>query len=172
MSRIYYNISGGDNYLRIYLETTVFNYYFDRQREGHEDVVQLFEAIAHGRYEGFTSDYVTDELEDCEEPKRGMMLTLIDSHGIKAFEVNDDAQHLAGMYISNGIVPASKFYDSVHIAAASVFRMDAIVSYNFAHINRRKTKLLTAGINNEYGYGSIIICTAKEVLEYGEVRDI
>ncbi len=158
--------------MRIYLETTVFNYYFDREREGHEDVVKLFGALADGEHEGYTSDYVVDELEDCEEPKRGMMLALIDLHGIKTFEVNDDAKRLAGTYISNGIIPASKFYDSVHIAAASVFGIEAIVSYNFAHINRNKTKLLTVGINTENGYGSIMICTAKEVLEYGKVRNI
>ena len=30
--------------LRLYLETTVFNYFFD-ERKGHENVVKLFEAI-------------------------------------------------------------------------------------------------------------------------------
>ncbi|MBQ7220019.1 MAG: hypothetical protein IJS28_03465 [Synergistaceae bacterium] len=158
--------------MRIYLETTVFNWYFDAEREGHEDVVRLFGAIKAGAHEGYTSDYVTDELKRCEEPKQSMMLDLIDSCGIKSFEVNDTAKRLAEMYIDSKVIPASKFYDSVHIAAASVFKMDAIVSYNFAHINRRKTKLLTAGINSEYGYGSIMICTAKEVLEYGKVRDV
>ena len=31
--------------LRLYLETTVFNYYFDIDREGHYDTIKLFEAI-------------------------------------------------------------------------------------------------------------------------------
>ena len=38
--------------LRLYLETTVFNYYFDVNREGHCDTVKLFEAIGTGLYEG------------------------------------------------------------------------------------------------------------------------
>jgi hypothetical protein len=33
------------------------------------------------------------------------------------------------------------------------------------HINRAKTKLLTGRINSEKGYGAIVICTAKEVLD-------
>ena len=64
--------------LRLYLETTVFNYYFDTDRDGHEDVVRLFEAIGAGRYEGYASWYVTDELREAPEPKRSAMLSLIE----------------------------------------------------------------------------------------------
>lgn len=37
--------------LKLYLETTVFNYYFDEDRAGHEDVLKLFEAIRAEKYE-------------------------------------------------------------------------------------------------------------------------
>jgi hypothetical protein len=30
---------------RVYLETTMFNYYFDHDRVGHEATIRLFEAI-------------------------------------------------------------------------------------------------------------------------------
>ena len=43
--------------LKLYLETTVFNYYFDEDREGHGDVLKLFEAISEGKYEAYTSLY-------------------------------------------------------------------------------------------------------------------
>ena len=49
---------------RIYLETTLFNHYFDEDRGlAHRSTVTLFKEIAAGKYEAFTSDYVTDELE-------------------------------------------------------------------------------------------------------------
>ena len=31
--------------MRIYLETTMFNYYFDKDRDGHAATVRMFEAI-------------------------------------------------------------------------------------------------------------------------------
>ena len=62
--------------LRLYLETTVFNYFFD-ERKGHEDVVKLFEAIKAGKFKGYTSQYVIDELKRANEPKRTNMLSLI-----------------------------------------------------------------------------------------------
>ena len=33
------------------------------------------------------------------------------------------------------------------------------------HINRAKTRILTAAVNHEEGYNSVVICTAKEVLD-------
>ena len=44
--------------LKLYLETTVFNYYFDDDREGHENVLELFEAIKAGKFEAYTSELV------------------------------------------------------------------------------------------------------------------
>ena len=34
--------------LKLYLETTTFNWFFD-ERKGHEDVVRLFEAVKAGQ---------------------------------------------------------------------------------------------------------------------------
>jgi len=49
--------------LKIYLETTLFNHYFDEDRGlAHDSTVALFEEIAVGKYEAFTSLYVIDEL--------------------------------------------------------------------------------------------------------------
>jgi predicted nucleic acid-binding protein len=43
---------------RIYLETTVFNYYFEKERDAHADTVMLFEEIKAGKYRAFTSEPV------------------------------------------------------------------------------------------------------------------
>ena len=150
--------------LRLYLETTVFNYFFDVNRDGHDDVVRLLEAIREGRYKGYTSTLVTDELEGAPEPKRSDMLALTDRYGIPIFKNSPNVAYLSDLYIRNGVIPASKRYDSSHIALASVYGLDIVISYNFHHINREKTKRLTTVINQREGYNAIVICAAKEVL--------
>ena len=40
---------------KIYLETTLFNFYVDQERDAHADTVRLFEDIAAGKYEAYTS---------------------------------------------------------------------------------------------------------------------
>lgn len=149
--------------LRVYFETTTFNYFFD-ERKGHEDVVKLFDAVKAGRFIGYTSRYVTDELDDAPEPKRNNMLALIEDYGIILLEYSTEADRLARKYIADGAVPKSQFYDSLHIAVASINEIDFIVSYNFHHINRNKTRAKTALINMADNYKPIIICTAEEVL--------
>ncbi len=150
--------------LKLYLETTFFNYYFDVDRKRHEDVIKLCEAIAAGQYIGYTSDFVVQELRRAPEPKRSAMLALIDKYGIAILDYASEAVRVAEIYIEAGIIPMSHRLDSLHVAMATVYRLDCIISYNFQHINRNKTRLLTTSINNTLGYGGLIICTAKEVL--------
>ena len=45
--------------LRVYLETTLFNHYFDTDRVDHADTVRMFDAIGRGEYVGYTSEYAT-----------------------------------------------------------------------------------------------------------------
>ncbi len=151
--------------LRLYFETTVFNYYFDSERDGHEDVVKLFEAVKDGRFEGYTSDYVVQELKRAPEPKRTNMLNLIDTYSLTMLYPKPEVTRLRSLYIERGIIPASHTLDSTHVAITSVYELHCIVSYNFHHINRMKTKTLTSVVNTEEGYNSIMIATAEEVLE-------
>lgn len=151
--------------LRLYLETTTFNWYFD-PRPGHEEVVKLFEAVKAGKFIGYTSQYVTDELKKAGEPKRTDMLNLVDEYGIIELAPKAEVILLADEYINAGILPKSQKFDSLHIAMASVHGLDAIVSYNFHHINRNKTKELIPLINSLHGLPGIMFCTAEEVLNY------
>ena len=153
--------------LRLYLETTTFNWFFD-ERPGHEEVVKLFEAIKAGKFIGYTSRYVTDELDNAEEPKRTKMMSLIDEYGIIILSPKTETETLADEYISAGILPKSQGYDSLHIALTSQYELDGIVSYNFHHINREKTKTLIPVINAAHRLGSIMFFTAKEVFDYYE----
>jgi predicted nucleic acid-binding protein len=63
--------------MKIYLETTIFNYYFDADRDAHPATVQLFKEITAGKFEPYTSIYVIDELKNTQTDKREKMLNLI-----------------------------------------------------------------------------------------------
>ena len=154
--------------MKLYLETTMFNYYFDAERDGHADTVRLFEAIGRGEYEGYTSEYVSFELQKADEPKRSDMLSLIQKYGITLMDFEDEAVRLATLYVENKIIPPRYLMDGTHIAIASFHNLDAILSFNFQHINKLKTKEMTALVNLREGYKGITICTPMEVLEHEE----
>lgn len=53
----------------------------------------------------------------------------------------------------------------MHIAVASINNLDAIISWNFAHIVKLKTKKEVVGINAISGYKEIDIYSPWEVIE-------
>jgi len=150
---------------RVYLETTMFNYYFDTDRDAHNATVALFDEIKAGKYEAYTSVYVTDELALTSEPKRSKMLSLIGQHGIRLLSDNYEARRLADIYVRESIIPTKYYYDGLHIAIATINDLEYVFSLNFKHINKLKTKTMTSIVNIRENYRPITIASPLEVIE-------
>ena len=152
---------------RIYIETTLFNYYYDDERGfAHESTRVLINEIADCKYQAFTSTYVTDELEAATPEKRDKMLSLIKQYDIKVLAPSEEATRIANLYIQENIIPIKFRTDSLHIAVATINNLDMIISLNFKHIVKMKTKKLTADINIKNGYKAIEIYSPMEVIDY------
>lgn len=152
--------------LKVYLETTLFNYYFDDDRDAHADTVRLFEDIAVGKYEGYTSLYVIEELKNAPSEKAEKMIALIERYVITVLALSQEVEKLADVYVEQGIIPIKYRTDGVHIAVAAVNNLDMIVSMNFQHIVKRKTKLGTGNINALNNYHVVEICTPMEINDH------
>jgi hypothetical protein len=150
----------------IYLETTLFNHYFDDDRGlAHTSTVALFKEIEAEKYEAYTSTYVTDELENAPDEKRDKMLGLISEYGIIVLAPSEEAVRISDIYVSENIIPLKYRTDGLHIAIATVNDLDMIISMNFQHIVKRKTKIGTGSINALNGYRAVEICPPMEVVE-------
>ena len=155
--------------LRIYLESTVFNRYFEPERDGCSETRLLFAEIAAGKFEAYTSAYVIKELMDTEdELKRNNMLALISQYNITILDESEAVEVLAQAYVTHGVITEPHYYDRAHIACASVNELSAIISFNFSHINRKKTKELTGPVNILHGYRNLYIGLPMEVIENDE----
>jgi predicted nucleic acid-binding protein len=150
--------------MRIYVETSVFNRYFEDGRGYNIETRRLFERFEMGLDEPFTSVAVIEEIENAPEPKRSDMLNLIPQYNIQVLEISNYVVELAETYIAAEIIPAGFRYDCIHIAVAAVNNMDCIVSLNFRHINKLKTKTATRVANLLRGYSNPDICTPMEVI--------
>jgi hypothetical protein len=78
--------------------------------------------------------------------------------------VSNEAQRLASLYINEGVIPAKYPIDALHIAVAAVNNLDYIVSYNFRHIVKLKTIIMTESINVRENYKRIGILSPTEVI--------
>ncbi len=56
------------------------------------------------------------------------------------------------MYVSDGIFPVNKIEDAIHAAVATVFEMDALISWNLKHLSNLKKMEMINGINMKEGY--------------------
>lgn len=85
-----------------------------------------------------------------------------------SFRIRLKADTLAEAYLSHGIVSPGSRSDALHVALATIGRVDVLVSWNFRHIvNLGRIRLFNA-VNLEQGYGLIEIRTPKEVLSGGK----
>jgi hypothetical protein len=119
-----------------------------------------------GLFEAFTSTYATDELKKAQEPRRSNLLGLIDKYGVTVLETSGEIVELAEYYMATTMIPRKKRIDALHIAVASVNSLDMILTYNFHHINKLKTKTMLPTVNRNKGYGELVIVQPEEVIDY------
>lgn len=78
--------------------------------------------------------------------------------------VTEDIRILANDYILHGAVPKKYKEDAFHIAIAVSNDMDFLLSWNFEHIVRRKTKDIVRMVNSLHGIRQVEILTPAELL--------
>lgn len=150
---------------KVYLETTVFNWYFEHSRDESANVRSLFGAICDGRITAYTSEDAVSELSAAPEPRRSDMLELADMPEIVILRNTPEVERLRDAYIAHSVIPAKYKFDAAQAAIASVNGIRYVVTYNMKHLNNDAAKRAINEINRSMGYRELHICTAKEVLE-------
>lgn len=152
--------------IKYYLDTTIFNFVFaESDTEKKEITVKLFKdlpLIAEGIY---ISDEVIREVSRSPEPRRSQLEGLMREVNPLLLEVDLEVEELAERYIKEGIIPERYRGDALHIAVAVINGIEAIVSWNFEHIVKLKTRVMVNGVNRLLGYHEIEICSPEEVVE-------
>jgi predicted nucleic acid-binding protein len=151
--------------LKLYLDTTIFNFAFsDKSPEERDLTLKFFKNI--DRFEVSISNVVLEEVGRCAMPKRAQLMELINRHDLNVLELDQESAKLAQRYIKERMIPVKYENDAFHIAIASVNDIDAILSWNFEHIVKVKTKREVVGINLIMGYRRLDIYTPREVVDY------
>lgn len=115
-------------------------------------------------YEVFISDVVLLEIEQASEEKKEKLLNTIKNYKMKALENTKAIEKLADVYVNEGIIPRKYHNDALHIAFATKYKMDAIISWNLTHIVKFKTKYQVKNINEKLKEKDVIICTPEEMV--------
>jgi len=116
---------------RFYFDTSVFGGVFDSEFE--EETLLLFEKVKLGNIICVYSDLTEKELKNAPLNVRNFFQQL-DNHCLERIEVTPDAFKLAQAYINANVVGQTSLDDCIHIATATLSKVDILVSWNFKHI--------------------------------------
>ncbi|UCE36195.1 MAG: type II toxin-antitoxin system VapC family toxin [Thermoplasmata archaeon] len=147
--------------LKVYLDTSVFSAYFDDRAKMRQEQTQDFWAKLN-EYDKFASEVVIDELNAVSDDKFRENLILL-TKDFEILQVNEESEALADKYIKRGIFPEKYREDAIHLALASVNSIDILVSWNFEHLVKRKTRLEANEANSLNGYKTIDIIAPPEL---------
>ena len=128
-----------------------------------EVTLKLFDEL--NRYKGYISEIVLGEINRASDIKKRRLFNFISKYDLEELMFNESAKILADKYIEAGVIPRKYQEDAFHIAIASVNDLDAIISWNFKHIVKLKTRREVVGINLYMGYKEIDIYSPWEVID-------
>jgi len=146
---------------RIYTDTSVLGGCEDE--EFRDPSRALVETFVRGEMTLVLSELALRELEAAPVLVRRVVASVPDAH-IEPVSLSPEAEELAAAYIAESAVGAGMRADALHIALATVARVDVLVSWNFKHIvNLRRIHAYNA-VNLKMGYPLLEIRTPREVL--------
>ena len=146
------------------MDTSVFGGYFDD--EFQEWTKPLFERIANGEFTILISTMLDEELEFAPERIKNLLADLNDNF-TEFLKDKDEAISLATEYIDENVVGKTSYADCLHIALATIYQADLLVSWNFKHIVNVERIRGYNSINLKNGYKQLDIRSPRELMKYG-----
>ncbi|MFW5720699.1 MAG: PIN domain protein [Candidatus Dojkabacteria bacterium] len=151
---------------RVYIDTSVIGGCFDK--EFNEWSNKLIEEVLNGRKIAVFSDITIDEIEDAPERVKNKLKELLD-YNPELVAADSETNNLAKNYILEGAITEKYFEDAQHIAIATIFKVDVLVSWNFKHIVNLDRIRLFNSVNLKNGYSILEIRTPREILREDKI---
>lgn len=150
--------------LRVYTDTSVIGGCFDEEFAEYSN--RFMRLARTGFIKLLISDTVTAEIAAAPPHVRGLLADL-PLNCIEAVPIDLTVRALANAYLQARVVSPRWDDDATHVAAATVARADAIVSWNFKHIVRLDRIKAYNEVNMRHGYLPLVIISPREV-NYGD----
>ena len=111
--------------MSFYLDTSVFGGYYDP--EFSEDTVKFFEEIVANKFDIVRSSLLDEEIGNAP-PRVREVINKIPIEPIEYVRVDQEAIKLASAYVEAGVLSKNFEDDAIHIALATINRVDTLVS--------------------------------------------
>ncbi len=145
---------------RIYVDTSVFGGCEDDKFCKHSRL--LIKAFQQEKAIMVISDVIRTELQRAPESVANIPGQVPKTH-LELLKETEQARELAHAYISSGAVGTAHYNDALHVAIASLGKVDVIVSWNFKHMVNWGRIQAYNSVNRKLGHPEIDIRTPENM---------
>ena len=110
----------------------------------------------------WTSVAVMEELESGDHPDKQQKLDLLEEALL--LEITDEIREIAQVYIDNYLMPKNVAGDALHVAVASYYKLDYLLTWNCTHLANARKKQHLRRINGRLRLDTPEIITPLELL--------
>ena len=147
--------------LKIYLDTSVYSALYDeRDLIRQNQTKEFWDSIKD--HELYYSDINLEEINGVSNTELRNKLRDLLNLG-NEIQVSSEVIELSKIYIKEGLIPEKYESDAIHVALVTVYSLDILVSWNFKHLVKRKTRIGVNLINLKEGYKAIDILAPPEL---------
>ncbi len=151
----------------VYIETSIIGYLTARSSNNlilmaSVEVTREWWDIRRTQFTLYISQVVLDEVGRGDAQIASRRLELL--RDFPLLEVSEAVQSLAAQFLNKSNLPPKATDDALHIAAATVYGLDYLLTWNCKHIANAQIQKKLAQISFDAGYELPTICTPYELM--------
>jgi predicted nucleic acid-binding protein len=135
----------------VYLDTSIPSYLFEEREELQTfvKVTQQWWTEERQHFDLYLSEETMVELNNGDYPNKSKVVASIS--GIKILAANQRVAEIVKTYVNHYLMPKNVEGDAIHLAYASFYRLDFLLTWNCNHLaNANKTRHIQV-INSRLG---------------------
>jgi predicted nucleic acid-binding protein len=153
--------------MRLYLDTSVIGALFDVEMPERIRITrELLDLVVEGRHVGVISNIVLEEVDQSPEELKEKLLNEVRKVPFQVIAEDENSADLLEIYEQEDFIRKGARLDLRHLSVATVYGVDAVVSWNFRDIVNIRTRRAVHSVNLRLGYPLIEIVSPEEVVEY------
>ena len=155
---------------KVYIETSIPSFYYatrtDPEAVARKNWTQHWWDFKRSTYDIFTSEAVLDELERGDYPSQNEALALLARVPVLVVEV--PVLEIVESYIRWSVMPADPTGDALHLALASYYKCDFLLTWNCKHLANANKFRHIQRVNTMLGLYVPSLVTPLELFEEEE----
>jgi hypothetical protein len=151
----------------VYIETTIPSFCHETRKD-HESLARKawteeWWKYHRMRYECFSSLATLNELRRGSHPERQAKIDMVSD--LPRLNINDSVEEIVEIYISNTLMPSDQLGDALHLALASYYKIDFLLTWNCVHLANANKQLHIRRINERLRLFTPELVTPLELID-------